>query len=182
MANGDGTLEFANSVALPGTLLQELSYRGLDEHPFFKAYIPLFHTNQLMGFKRPEIMDSWADKSLISYGFATCYPLVATKPSLMEAQAIHVSHDPWFQTDMSKLRERVKEWKAEGDKVLMFTTNRSAFGREINEWAIALGHNYISIHADTSSRFEVIFDVKKQLFLVQQTDAKLLQIYQGFRK
>jgi len=182
MINSDGLLEFPHANAPPGTLLRKILYQGLEEHPYFGFYVDMFHQGRTVGFSRSEIMDQWTDQPLISFRFATCYPLIANNPLLTHSQAIHVSRDPWFPTDMEKLERRVKEWKAAGDKVLMFTTNRSALGREIDEWGLLFGRDYVPIHADTDSRFEVVFDVQKQLLFVQLADAKLLQIYQGFRK
>lgn len=134
-------------------------------------------------FIRPEIMDLWTDKPLISEGFATCYPLISVKPFTTKAQAIHVSEDPWFRTPWDALKKRIDQWQAEGDSLLLLTVPRSAIGQyEIKQFDQKFKGRFVHIPVDLNSRFGIVYDTKNAILLAQFTDAKLLRIYQGFSK
>lgn len=84
MSDLHAKLEIDQNNVLPGQLLKELSYNGLEDHPDYMRYLQV-DKGEAVWFIRPEIMDLWTDKPLISEGFATCYPIIAVKPFLTSA-------------------------------------------------------------------------------------------------
>ncbi len=182
MSDLKSAFEFGQSHVEPGQLILEESFRGKEDHQEYEKFERL-EGGEIVRFWRPKIMKEWTDRPLISDGFTTCYPLISINPEVAIAQAVHVSLDPWFLTDREVLWKRIDQWNAERDRLLLVTAERSAiYDNEINKLKAKFGNRFVHIPLGLDSRFGVVYDTQHSLLLVQLTDAKLLRVYQGFRK
>jgi hypothetical protein len=175
-------LERGDQKILPGHLLKQESYPDLEDHPEYMDYLQQ-KNGETVWFVRPNIMDFWTNKPLISETFCTCYPLIAINPSRAEAQAIHVSHDPWFRTDPGALSKKIDSWKDERAYLLLVTAPNSYIGQyEILKLKQKFPDRFLHLPLEIDSRFGMVYDTQNGILLIQLSDKKLFRVYQGFNK
>lgn len=153
------------------------SYKGQSGHPFYMSYLREEH-GQCVGVQTGEIMQQWVSVLIVSEGYSSCYPVMAVHES--EAQIIHMSRDPWRQTNTDDYWQRLKEWQELGCDVTLLRVMRSALsGGEIEKMQKMFGPKLLDLDLrKIDSRFGLVLDVRERLLVVQLTDAKEMRKYQ----
>lgn len=170
-------MEFSDA-SLPqvrGTFLSD-SYEGSSGHPLFMSYLR-GEKGDCVGVQTGEIMQSWVSKPIVSEGYSVCYPVIAID-SDQQAQMIHMSRDPWRQTNTDEYWRRLREWKEMGcDVTAMKAARSSLVTTEDVEIKKLMGNRFLFIDLKVDSRFGLVVDPRSRLLLVQLTDAKELREY-----